>query len=178
MDHYQSSSTNHQSSIPKGFTLVEVLIATLLVGLSIAALVAANGSFSMANATGGDLSTAEFLAEQIRELTMMLPVADPDATPWVVLGPEAGELTLDAYNDVDDFDGFNSALLSGPISAQRAPLPSLAAFSQQVTVQKLDPSNFDVTLSDNSASNFVRVTVNILENGRQISSASWIRAKY
>jgi prepilin-type N-terminal cleavage/methylation domain-containing protein len=50
----------------RGFTLVEVLIATLLVGLAIAALVAANGSFSMANVAGADLSTAEFLAEQIR----------------------------------------------------------------------------------------------------------------
>ena len=70
----------------RGFSLIEVLIATVLIGLSIAALVAANGSFSMANVTGADLSTAEFLAEQIRELTTMLPVADPAVTIWTTLG--------------------------------------------------------------------------------------------
>lgn len=173
----QTSQIGNRTSL-RGFTLIEVLIATLLVGLSIAALVAANGSFSLSNVTGADLSTAEFLAEQIRELTTMLPVADPAVTTWTVLGPEAGETTLAAYDDVDDFDGFNSAALSGPISAQRTPLTALAAFRQQVTVQKLNPSNFDETWADGSVSNFVRVTVAILQNGRQISSASWIRARY
>lgn len=173
----QTSQIRNRTSL-RGFTLIEVLIATLLVGLSIAALVAANGSFTLANATGSDLSTAEFLAEQIRELTTMLPVADPDATTWTVLGPETGETSLNAYDDVDDFDGFNSASLSGPISAQKTTLAALSAFSQQVTVQKLNPSNFDEAWSDGSTSNFVRVTVIVLENGWQVSSASWIRAKY
>ena len=35
-----------------GFTLAEVLIATLLVGLSVYALLAANGAFSMVNGAG------------------------------------------------------------------------------------------------------------------------------
>ena len=173
----QTSQIRNRTSL-RGFTLIEVLIATLLVGLSIAALVAANGSFSMANGTGADLSTAEFLAEQIRELTTMLPVADPSVTTWTTLGPEGDEASLGVYDDVDDFDDFNSVPLNAPISAQRTPLTALAAFSQWVTVQKLHPSNFDQTVDDNSASNFVRVTVNIRQNGRQISSASWIRARY
>jgi prepilin-type N-terminal cleavage/methylation domain-containing protein len=173
----QTPKSKHQTSI-RGFTLIEVLIATVLIGFSIAALVAANGSFSMANVTGADISTAEFLVEQIRELTAMLPLVEPGATTWTVLGPEAGETTLGLYDDVDDFDGFNSATLGAPISAQRTPLIDLAAFSQQITVQKLNPANFNQTWADNTGSNFARVTVNILQNGRQISSASWIRARY
>ncbi len=173
----QKSKIKNQTSLD-GFTLIEVLIATLLVGLSIAALVAANGSFSMANVSGADLSTAEFLAEQIRELTMMLPLVDPNTTPtgWTVLGPE--ETSLGAYDDVDDFDGFDSAWRGAPISAQRTTLPTLATFRQQVTVQKLNPSDFDQIWNDEDNSNFVRVTVNILQNGRQISSTNWIRARY
>ena len=175
----QTSKTANQTSA-RGFSLIEVMIATLLIGLSIAALVAANGSFSMANATGADLSTAEFLTEQIRELTTMLPAVDPAVpagTPVTVLGPEAGE-TLATYDDVDDFDGFDSLSLGAPISAQRATLPALNAFRQQVIVQKINPSNFDQVWADNTTSNFIRVTVTILQNGRQISSASWIRARY
>jgi prepilin-type N-terminal cleavage/methylation domain-containing protein len=170
-----------QSVSTKGFSLIEVLIATVLVGFAIAALVAANGSFSMANVAGADLSTAEFLVEQIRELTAMFPVVDPavpPGTPVTVLGPEAGETGVTLYDDVDDFDGFDSAPLGGPISAQGTPLTNLAAFSQQVRVQKLDPANFDQTEPEAYASNFVRITVSILQNGRPISSASWIRARY
>jgi Tfp pilus assembly protein PilV len=173
----QTSNIRHQTSV-SGFSLIEILIATVLVGLSIAALVAANGSFSMANVAGADLSTAEFLTEQIRELTTMLPVVDPAVTTWTTLGPESGETTVAAYDDVDDFDGFDSNTLGAPISAQRTTLPDLAAFRQQVTVQKVDPSNFDQVWADNTTSNFVRVTVNILQSGRTISSASWIRARY
>jgi len=173
----KSSIINHQSSIPQGFTLIEVLIATVFIGLSIAALVAANGSFSMSNAAGADLSTAEFLVEQIRELTAMLPLVEPGLTSWTSLGPGPGE-TLATYDDVDDFDGFNSATLGAPISAQRTTLPALKAFRQQVTVRKLNPTNFNQTWSDTADSNFARITVRILHNGGEISSASWIRARY
>ena len=69
----QRSKIKNRTSL-RGFSLIEVMIATVLIGLSIAALVAANGSFSMANVAGADLSTGEFVAEQIRELTTMLPV--------------------------------------------------------------------------------------------------------
>jgi prepilin-type N-terminal cleavage/methylation domain-containing protein len=174
--HHPSSILHHQ--FPKGFSLLEVLIATILIGMAIAALAVTNGSFSMANVTGADLSTAEFLIEQIRELTTMLPLVDPGVTVWTTLGPESGETTVAAYNDVDDFDGFDSATLGAPINAERTTLGDLAAFSQQVTVEKVNPSDFNQIWADNSSSDFARVTVNILKNGRQISSASWIRARY
>ena len=60
-----------------GFSLIEVLIAILLVGLAIASLVGANSAFTQSNGAGTDLSTAEFLLEQVRELTTLLPVIDP-----------------------------------------------------------------------------------------------------
>jgi prepilin-type N-terminal cleavage/methylation domain-containing protein len=155
-----------------GFTLVEVLIAIVLVGLSITALVVASNSFTMANGVGADLSTAEFLVEQIRELTTLLPVADPGSSSWTTFGHE--EATLAAYDDVDDFDG---ATFSPPINANRVALTDLAGFSQQVTVQNVSASNFDTVVADCSTA-FVRVTVNVLQNGQLISSASWIRTRY
>ena len=55
---------------------------------------------------------AEFLIEQIRELTTLLPVIDEDETT-TTLGPETGEAALADYDDVDDFDGFTSATFIG-----------------------------------------------------------------
>jgi prepilin-type N-terminal cleavage/methylation domain-containing protein len=156
----------------KGFSLAEVLIAIVLVGLSITALVMATNSFTMANGAGADLSTAEFLIEQIRELTMLLPVSDPDSALWDRFGPE--ESTLGGYDDVDDF---NDVTFSPPINAAKVTLNDLAAFSQRVTVESVNRSNFDIP-ADYHDSDFVRVTVEVLQNGAVIASTSWIRARY
>jgi len=155
-----------------GFSFIEVLISILLVGLAIASLVAANSAFTMANGAGADLSTAEFLSEQIRELTTLLPVIDP-LTGDDTFGPESGE-TLATYDDVDDFDG---AVFSPPISADKNTLNDFAVFSQHVTVENVSASNFEQIVSDHS-SNFVRVTVQVSMNSNVISSTSWLRARY
>lgn len=155
----------------EGFTLVEAMIAMLIIGLTIAALVASTGAFSRSNAAGIDLSTAEFLIEEIRELTASLPVVDPQ-TGTAVFGPEAGE-TLGQFDDLDDFDG---ASFSPPIDIHRAALPNFANFTQQIQVQNVAVSNFNSVVADHST-NFVRVTVTILMNGTSLSSATWIRAR-
>lgn len=169
MKNHTSTIRNHKSI--EGFTLIEALIAAILVGVGIAALVAANGTLTMANGAGTDQSTAEFLAEQIRELTAMLSVVEPGVSSptW---GPE--ETSLTAYDDLDDFDG---RTFSPPIGANRGVLNEFAAFSQQVTVQNVNPSNFNLVAADLSTP-FVRVTVVVSMNGRPIVSASWVRARY
>ena len=155
-----------------GFSLIEVLIAILLVGLAIASLVGANSAFTQSNAAGTDLSTAEFLLEQIRELTALLPVVDP-LTETSTFGPETGE-TLTNYDDLDDFD---NAVFSPPITADRNPLNDFTAYSQQITVENVNASDFEQVVSDHG-SNFVRITVKIFMNSTEISSASWLRARY
>ena len=155
-----------------GFTLIEVLIGILLVGLAIVSLISANGAFTQANGVGVELSTAEFLIEQIRELTTVLPVIDPN-TGTTTFGPEASE-TLVNYNDLDDFNG---ASFSPPIDAYRNPLNDLSAYTQQITVENVSASDFEQVVSNHS-SFFVRVNVKILLNTEEVSSARWLRARY
>ncbi|MCP4607797.1 MAG: type II secretion system protein [Planctomycetes bacterium] len=155
-----------------GFTLIEVLIAILLVGLAIVSLVSANGAFTQANGAGAELSTAEFLIEQIRELSTVLEVIDPN-TGTTTFGPEASE-TLANYNDLDDL---HSAVFSPPISADRNSLNDLGAYSQQITVENVSASDFEQVVG-NHTSSFVRVSVKIFLNTREISSASWLRSQY
>jgi len=155
-----------------GFSLIEVLIAIVLVGLAIVSLVAANISFTKANAAGRNLSTAEFLIEQIRELTTLLPVVDPN-TGDSTFGPEVGE-TLAGYDDLDDFDG---ASFAPPISSDRNVLSNFATFGQQITAENVSAANFEEVVGDHS-SFFVRITVKVFLNSREISSTSWIRTRY
>lgn len=155
----------------QGFTLVEVLFAILLVGLAIAALVGANSAFSRANAAGTEITTAQFLLEQIKELTATLPVVDPETTTTTFGAEEAG---VAGYDDLDDFDGVN---FSPPISSERIALGDFSAFTQQITVENVNASNFEQVVADHSSS-FVRVTVRVVFGTRELSSASWIRADY
>ena len=156
-----------------GFSFIEVLIAIVLVGIAIASLVAANSSFTKANAAGTELSTAEFLLEQIKELTVMLPVVDPN-NGMLTFGPEADEVVLADYDDLDDFDG---AVFSPPISADRVTLNGFAAYTQQITVENVSAGDFEQVVADHG-SYFVRVTATVFYGSKQVVSADWVRASY
>jgi len=153
-----------------GFTLIEVLIAIIFVGLAIASLLASNRAMTQANGVAANLSRAEFLIEEIRELTAGLQAVDPESTTSVFGAEEA---SLADYDDLDDFD---DTILSPPINAQRQVLDDLSDFSQLITVQNVSASNFEQVVDDHG-SVFVRISVSVELNGRQISSASWIRAR-
>ncbi|MDH7598767.1 MAG: prepilin-type N-terminal cleavage/methylation domain-containing protein [Sedimentisphaerales bacterium] len=156
----------------RGFTLIEVLMAVIIIGLAIAGLVGANRAYTMANGTGWDLTRSEFLIEQIRELTMTLPVADPQSGQ-ITFGPESGE-TLASYDDLDDLDG---CLFDPPIDARRNRLTYMAGLGQMITVCNVDPKDLDKIVADHG-SDFVRITVQIIKAGKVIDSCTWLRTRY
>ncbi len=160
-----------------GFSFIEVLIAIVLVGIAIASLLAANSTFTKANAAGTELSTAEFLLEQIKELTVMLPAVDPN-TGMLSFGPEADEIILADYDDLDDFDG---AVFSPPINNYKATLNDFAAYTQQIIDENVSATNFEQVVADHSSANpqyFFRVTAKVFFNSKQVVSADWVRASY
>jgi len=126
-------------------------MAVLLVGIAVAALVAANGSLTRINAAGAELSTAEFLIEQIRELAALV--------------------------DYDDIDDLNNITFNPPITSDQQPLTDFSAYTQQVTVDYIQQADFSA-VDPTETSDFVRITVKVLLNSKEISSASWIRANY
>lgn len=130
-----------------GFTLLEALMAVFLVGCAVVALVMSTGYMTKVNAAGVDISTAEFLMEQMRERVAMLSYADLAA-----LG------TGSPY--------------SPPIDINGTPTSGYSTFTQQVTVQEVRRSDLS-TLQ--SGSDFSRITVSVLNNGASISTATWIR---
>jgi len=134
-----------------GFTLIEVLIATVLVGFAIISLITANIAFTKANGAGADLSTAEFLIEQIRERTAMV--------------------------DYGGLYAFDDASYSPPKGSDGEDLNDFAAFTQQITVENVNASNFGQVVADHS-SDFIRITVKVFLNAEEISSTSWIRTQY
>lgn len=136
-----------------GFSLIEALIAAILIGLVIASLVAANIAFTKANAAGTDLSTAEFLIEQIRERSISVN-----------------------YDDLYGLEHFDGVTFSPPINVDGESLNAFAAFSEQITVENISENNFEQVVAYDSS--FIRITAKVSLNSREINSASWIRARY
>ena len=155
----------------KGFSLIEALIASILVGMAIAALLISSKAFTMSNGAGLQLSTAEFLIEELRELTTDLPVVDPESGQ-ATFGAESGEDALADYDDLDDFDGLT---FNPPIDISRSALGNFSAFSQQITVENVSAADFSTVVADHG-SDFVRVTATVSLAGRELSSTNWIRA--
>jgi len=133
-----------------GFTLIEILIAVILIGVAVVGLVASSISFTESNGFGTDFSTAEFLVQQIRELTAMTD-----------------------YSDLFNYDGVS---YNPPRGTNNEVLNDFSEFTQVVTVENVSDFDFETIVTDYS-SNFIRVTARVFLNSRELCSASWIRAQ-
>ena len=186
-----------------GFTLIEAALATIIISTGVLSILAAQQAYHRKNQWANKSGTAMLLANEIRELTYAMPLHDP-VTGKGTLGPETGESTVAAYDDVDDFAGSidvnkkgkgtvfieadatwiptGAKRLVGPINALGNTIPDMPGWSQHVKVENLDPldisSTFTRALDDSPG--VMRVTVDVLYQGPYDTSAkvfgslSWI----
>ena len=107
---------NHRKPIrshaaPGGFTLIEAAMATVIIGVGVLAMIDAQTAFIRANVWSNHAASATFLANEIREYSRKLPRHDPvsglviDGGLLHGWGPDEGEVTVDDFDDLDDFDG-------------------------------------------------------------------------
>jgi len=156
----------------RGFSLLEAVIAMLLVGVVLVAAL-----HVLAGTTASTLTTAQhaagvLLAEGLLAETLTLPYAEPDAGQTAVFGPEAGETggSRAAFDDVDDYRNWSA---SPPESPDGTVLPGYAGWTRSVAVAYLDPSDLNqVVASDMGVK---RVTVTASFNGRPVAVLTAIR---
>lgn len=159
----------------RGFTLLETALAMVIVLVGVVAMVEAQRSFMQGNSWSSHEATATYLANEIRERMRGLPRHDPatglslgtnqgGGTVAVGLGPEPGEVTVDDFDDIDDYNGITfgaGGQFDGPIDVfgrvipeidmhgnvrlgpGNEPLP-LQGWSQSVLVEKVNPFNYSV----------------------------------
>jgi len=155
-----------------GFTLLETSMALVIIGVGVLAFVEAQRSFVQNNSWSSHTATATLLANEIRERMRRLPRHDPvtglylatdgSSTTLQGWGLEGGEITIDDFDDVDDYEDLRFGVdgdLPGPIDAFGNIIPQLDAdgapvldergdpvplqgWTQTVTVEKVDPFNY------------------------------------
>jgi prepilin-type N-terminal cleavage/methylation domain-containing protein len=159
----------------RGFTLIETALATVIVGVGVLAIVAAQQAFHQQNAWSSRAAIATYLANEIREMTFNLPRHDP-VTGTTIWGPEPNEADWYDFDDLDDFDGLT---FSPPLNAQRDPIANMEGWAQHITVRNVEPNNITIERPNGSTS-LVRVEVIVTFQGPAdtqpmvITSVSWI----
>ncbi len=129
-----------------GFTLIEAALTTVIVGTGVLAIVGAQQAYTKKNDWAQRTGTAQLLANEIREMTLTLPMHDP-ITGKGTLGPETNENTPADYDDLDDFAGVVTAghgagvTFGPPINALRQAIPDMQGWSQHVLVENVLPDN-------------------------------------
>jgi prepilin-type N-terminal cleavage/methylation domain-containing protein len=167
-----------------GFTLMESLMTTVIVGTAVLAIVAAQQAYHMQNGQAQHMGAGLLLANELRELTLNLPQRDP-ITGTNYWGPEPGETGIAQYDDLDDFDGAagEGLTISPPIDATGRTIPNMTGWSQVVTVDNVLPNFLSTqTAAPDHSTSVVRVTcvVRFQPTGatapQTVTQMTWTRA--
>jgi prepilin-type N-terminal cleavage/methylation domain-containing protein len=158
-----------------GFTLLESMMALVIIGVGILAFVDAHAAFSRSNTWSSQAATGMLLANEVREFTRHMTRHDPvtgltltgsgssaTLTGW---GVEANEPAVDDLDDLDDLDqivfgaggdfpgpidGFGNIVpeidLQGNLVLDgQGEVVPMRGWRQVVTVEKVDPYDFGRT---------------------------------
>jgi hypothetical protein len=163
--------------------LIETALATVIVGVGVLALVAAQQAFHTQNGWSTHASTGLRLGNEIREMSLNLPQHDP-VTGMEVWGSEPGEASFEDFDDLDDFDGieFSAAEDNGPINAQRQIIPNMEGWAQVIDVFNVNPQDITSSMS-NGESDMMMVRVTVTYQGpedlaaTEITTVSWLAPK-
>lgn len=107
----------------RAFTLVEAVIATLIVGIALVPALGMVGVAARDRAIQGDLASGMTLARNLMSEIVQCRYADPDAT-------EVGE-TRKTWDDVGDYNGLNQ---SPPLDKDGFAIPGYTGWTQSVRV--------------------------------------------
>jgi hypothetical protein len=170
--------------------LIEVTVASVIIALAVLSIVAAQQAFHQQNDAAGKTGLALSLANELREITLALPVHDPIAGD-ASFGPESNETDDDPhvmvtyFDDLDDFantDG-SGMTFSPPIDALRQPYPNMDGWSQRITVENVAPNDVGGAAVTPGSTDVLRLTVRVhyddpdgVTDPVEMGRLSWISA--
>ena len=132
----------------RGFTLVEVTFSIVIVGIAIVALMMLFASGTEVNAYGNELSTAVFLAEQMRAMTDQVSFND-----------------LPSYHNVT-YNG---------VDAEGNAVADLDNYQQRLVVQPINPEDLTLYIGPDPRALILRAQVSYAND--PVTEISWMRVK-
>ena len=141
----------------RGFTLIEGMMASVLLAVVAMAVLAAFTAAAQNGAEADESMTAAELARQLLDEIASKPVLDPNNVVQM-LGPDAGESGRAQFDNVDDYHGYKDSTkkLYGLDSVAVMDLPY--EYKRSVTVEFRRPPG---TTTARASADFVVVTVKV-----------------
>jgi len=153
-----------------GFTLIEVAVATAIVGVGVTALMTSLAANTRTNRAGQSLTRAVFLAQEIREWTVKLPFSDPDPGD---VGNPPGPDGSNPQTFVDDLDDLMDVTYSPPRDGLGNAITYMPEWSQTISLTWRDPDSLTTVVSPGT-SDLVYVKVEISHQGQTVLTTGWL----
>ncbi len=163
------NSNNLKPGQSKGFTLAEVLMATVVMGVGVTAIMGALRSGTRVNSGASDMSQAVLLAQELRERMGQLPFSDTDQEHQEN-PPGLDEASISYADDMDDY---NHQTFCPPISSMGDSLANMSRWSQTVDITWKNDNNIAAGVGD-GASDTAYVKVTIRHDGEVVLTTGWI----
>jgi|GEM_PF-734748 len=176
-------SGKRRGTAGRALTLMEVVISTLVVSVTLIAALHAVGGARLAQQVSEDRARAMTVAEDLMSEILLRAYDDPEGTG--VFGPDPGEdhKQRATFDDVDDYDQWRE---SPPTDAAGAALTGLHDWERRVQVSYVDrasllPVAIALTLgAPNSPpvdTGLKRVRVTVLRDGRELAVLDALRSR-
>lgn len=168
----RSKQRNHVDR--SGFTLIEALIASFIVGMGVSAMMVATKSDTQVNANAMEITKAINLCQEVREWTLDLPFKDPE-TPDNPPGPDGLENPQTPGN-VDDLDDLMGVTYSPPRGGTGQVLDDMSGWSQHITLTWRNANNLLQTVP-NGTSDIINVEVVVSSGAQPVLTTQWLVTK-
>ena len=154
-----------------GFTLVEAVVCTLIVGVMLVGAVSTIGASRRAGQGISDRATARVLASDLLAEIVTKAYAEPGGG---AMGADAGEQSLSraTFDDVDDYNNYEE---SPPKDLAGNAIPGCEKWSRRVRVELVDPANPDQTSAIETGTK--RITVTVSYNGTVLAERIAVRTQ-
>jgi prepilin-type N-terminal cleavage/methylation domain-containing protein len=141
----------------RGFSMIEVVVAALILGgLTIAALEAA-GQAAAGRISASDRAFAETLALRLLSDVDQLAYEEPSAAAGSTSpGPDAGEANRDSFDDIDDYHQFDD---KEPTDVDGNLIAGATGWRWDVQVERVMATNPNVSSTTESGLKRIRVSV-------------------
>lgn len=156
---------------PRGFSLVETAIATVLVGGLFVVAMNMVGASRMTQARYADREHAMILAEDLLNEILAQPYEAPDGG-GITFGIESGEL-LSLRVGLDEGDDYHGYTESPPEDRNGNPIPGAERFTRGVSVQRVKLN--DARTASTTETGVKKITVTVTLAGRKMAELSGLR---
>jgi prepilin-type N-terminal cleavage/methylation domain-containing protein len=141
-----STFTKARRSGSRGFTLIEAMLTTVIIGVGVMAMMQLLASGTVNNIEAAELTSGMNIAKSIHEIALQKKMTQIVA--------------------------MNGTSHQPPWDSRSKPIADLANWKQTIAVNAVNPDNLKTNIVDATPS-AVRLTVTVLHNGKNVCSMSW-----